>query len=197
MQDEVKIFQYGDPLLWNDETREYYYAEVTTDNQIIDRVAVVDEAGLSTIKVAKAGPAKLAEDELNAFTAFVRLIQPIGSNIDIISQDADVIHLPMTVVYDPIIPRVDVVENVELAVNKYLASLSFNGTFYTIALQDFIQEVEGVIDVVPGDFKAAPAQLDPTLEDPFDRKYLPQSGYIDIYGGSLLADVINYTANNG
>ena len=191
---EVKIFQYDDPILFNEDTRKYYYAEVDEDKQIIDRVAVVDQSGLSTVKVAKSGPVALSTDELNAFKSFVRQIQPTGANISLVSLNADEIHLPIEVTYDPIVPLATLKANVETAVNTYISELNFNGTFYTIKLVDAIQAVEGVIDVEPGELKAAPNGTDPTGEDAFDRKYQPLSGYLDIYDDSPLADVITYSA---
>ena len=192
---EIRKFQYGDALLLNDTTKKYYYEELDTDAQIVTRVAIVDQSGRGIIKVAKNGPVALTTDERNALSSYIKKIQPLGSNISVISQAADVIKLPLTVYYDPIIPQATVQTAVELAVNTYLSSLDFNvgktGTYYTTYLIDAIQEVEGVVDVKAGDIQAS--QDGGTLVS-VARKYVPVAGYLTVHPDHALGDTITYTA---
>ena len=74
----------------------------------------------------------------------------------------------------------------------YLANLEFNGTFYIIRLIDRIQQVQGVVDVVPAGFQVAP---DSMALSSFSRIYNPISGYLTIHPDHLLEDVITYSAS--
>jgi hypothetical protein len=189
---EVRKYQHGDELLFNATTAKYYYAEPDEDLQIIKRVAVVDQSGYGVIKVAKetaGSPVALSEYELTSFQAFVARIQPFGSNISIISQDADLLNLPITIHYDAIVPLATVTANVEAAVAAYLSGIVFDGRFYTIRLVDAIQAVTGVVDVIPGVFEG---KQDGGVYGVIDRSYNPVSGYMDIDPDFLLADTITY-----
>lgn len=188
---EVRKYQHGDELLLNEDTGKYYYAEPDEDLQIITRVAVVDQAGYGVIKVAKDGPAALTEYELTSFQAFVARIQPFGSNISVISQAADLLKLPITIIYDAIVPLATVETNVQAAINTYLANLDFNGTFYIIRLVDAIQAVTGVVDVIPGTIEA---KQDGGAYGEVERKYNPVAGYLAIDGDYDLDDSLTFEA---
>ena len=195
---EIRKFQYGHELIIVDvENKKYGYAVKDEDAQIITRVAVVSQPGRGLIKVAKADPAALSVDELAALKSYKNKILPLGSNISIISQDADIIKIPGTVYYDPIIPLSVTQPLVEAAINSYLSSLEFNvgktGTFYTTYLTDAIQAVDGVVDFIPGQIMAA---QDGDALGNIDRKYVPVAGYITIDPVNPLTDTLTYVAES-
>lgn len=191
---EVRKFQFGDPLLFDNETKKYFYAEIDEDKQIVKRVAVQDQNGRGIIKAAKevgGEPFALSTSELNALIAYVRRIQPFGSNIGIISAQADLLRLFLNVTYDGLVPLATLQANVQAAIMDHIKNIGFNGTLWFIRLQDAVQQVEGIIDVEPVQLQAAQAG------GPFtnwNRRYLPVSGYLDIDPDNALADTIEYSA---
>lgn len=191
---EIRKFQYEDELLLDPISLKYYYAVLDQAAQIVTRVAIIDQSGRGVIKIAKSGPVALSVDERAALSSYIKKIQPLGSNITLISQAADVIRIVGTVHYDPIIPLATVKTNVETAITNYLASLDFNvgksGTFYTTYLIDAIQAVSGVVDVTVSQITAAQNGGDLA---PVTRKYVPVAGYITIHPDNPLSVSINYT----
>lgn len=191
---EVRKWQFGDPLLFDDTLKKYYYATIDESKQLAARVAVVDQSGKGIIKVAKevgGEPFALSASELNSLKAYVKRVQPFGTNISVISAQADLIRLPITITYDAIVPLATLQANVEAAITEYLAALDFNGAFYIIRLQDAIQQVEGIIDVADGNIEAA--QAAGTFVS-INRKYVPVSGYIKVDPGTPLSGSITYNA---
>lgn len=190
---EVKKFQYGDSLSFDDETGDYFYAVIDPAKQIIFRVAISSNAGQSTVKVAKddgsGNPIALSTDQLNALKSYIQQIQYAGSNIITVSLPSDKIKLPITIYYDAITPLPTLQSNVEAAINGYLAELDFNGTFYISKLVDAIQAVENVEDVVIGSVEA---RSDAGAFNPVSRIYLPVSGYLEVDSGFPLSTTITY-----
>lgn len=194
---EISRFQYGDTLILNSQSKKYGYAEENLDAQIVTQVAVSDQGGVGIIKVAKDGPSPLSNDERLALSSYVKKIQPLGSNIVLISQAADVIKLVGTIHVDPIIPVGTIQANVEQAINDYLASLAFQsdrkGTLYTTYLIDAIQAVEGVLDVTLSEV-AVGQSGDVTLAT-VNRKYVPVAGYFVVHPDHALADNLTYSSD--
>lgn len=192
---EIRKFQYGYTLTLDSITKKYYYDVEDSDAQIVTSVAVIDQSGKGVIKVAKEGPVALTASEKSALSSYIKKLQPLGSNIVLISQDADVIRLPLSIYYDPIIPLSTVQANVEEAINTYLSSLDFQtgktGTFYTTYLIDAIQAVEGVVDVVAGVIQAS--QSNGVLAT-ISRKYAPVAGYLTVHPDYSLSDTLTFIA---
>lgn len=188
---ELRKFQYGDELLLDNVTKKYYYEITDTTKQIVNSVAISNQQ----IKVAKAGPAPLTDDERAALDSFVRKVQPLGTNIILISQDADVIHLDVEIFYDAIVPLNDVQTAVESAINTYLTSLDFSvgrtGTFYITFLVDALQAVNGVVDVKVNNVLAG--QTGATELSTVSRKYSPVAGYLVVDPDNPLATSLTYT----
>lgn len=191
---ELRKFQYEHNLLLDNITKKYYYAEDDLDAQIVSLIAITDQNGKGVIKVAEAGPVPLDVDKKAALNSYIKKIQPLGSNIVLISQAADLIKLLLNVHYDPIVPLATVKTNVEQAINTYLSSLQFNvgktGTFYITYLIDAIQAVEGVVDVTVNEISAkqdGAASFATVL-----RKYVPVAGQIAVDGATPLSGSITY-----
>ena len=191
--DKIRAFQFGHELRVNDNL-EYYYLNDDPDARIVDRVAVYQLGDKGSIKVAKAGPTPLSEGELAALRSYKNKILPLGSNIIITSQEADVIKIVGSVYYDAITPLSSVRDGVSLAINSYLADLEFNvgrsGTFYTSHLTDRIQEVRGVIDFVPTELAAG--KMGDTRLVKVERKYVPVAGYIRIHPDFGLSSTLTF-----
>lgn len=194
---EVRKYQHGDTLIFNEDTYKYDYSAVDAEKQIVKRVAVVSGVGLTTVKVAKevdGVPVALSTEELNGLRAYVNLKQWAGSNIDTVSYASDKIKLPIDVYFNALTPLSTIQQRVEAAVLAYLANLDFNGTVYLSKVVDAIQAVEGVVDVTLSNVEA---RSDLGSFSPVDRIYNPLSGYVEIDPDFSLEDTINYTASNG
>lgn len=195
-KDQILAFQYGHELVLDNITKKYGYAVEDDDARIITRVAIYNQSGRGVIKVAKAGPTALDVNELAALKAYKNKILPLGSNIVILSQAADLIKIVGTVYYDPIIPLSVTQPLVEAAIVDYLATLAFaegrEGVFYKIELVDAVQTVPGVIDFQSSEIAASQdgaASLSQVV-----RKYVPVAGYLDIHPDHALANTLTYVA---
>lgn len=180
-------FQLGDTLSWL--SGDYYgYAVEDDTKKIIKRCAVEDGLGLLKIKVAKLSgttPVKLITSELNAYKDYINLLKPAGVNIEVISIDADLLKLEVSVKVDE--QLIDSTGQqvggtsypVEDAINSYIGNLPFNGLFYVASLVDAIQAVQGVenVHVSVAEAKSYTSgynAIDPVLG------YIPKAGYLEI-----------------
>lgn len=157
-QQEALRFQNGDALTWDGV--KFVYPVITPANQIIKRAAVQEGANRVTIKVAKldgnGDPIPLTAGENAAYTAFVEEDKIAGTNIQIISDDADDIKVTFEVkvnaqvinpldgslISDPaVFPVID-------AINGHIKALDFDGILSLTELVDAVQAAEGVLDPV-------------------------------------------------
>jgi hypothetical protein len=177
-------FQLGDEMKYAD--YKYSYDPVDTTKQIIKRASATGRGGDVVLKVAReAGgvPAKLAPDELLAFTAYIAKIKFAGTFCSIISDDADLINVSMRVYTDASIINADgealnqtSSKPVEDAINNYLATLPWDGVVINSALTDAVQAVPGVSDVVLLATAAKAAQA--ANYQSISRTYRTVAGYI-------------------
>lgn len=191
---EWKKFQYGDPLLVDDDAKKYYYETIDPDKQLIKRLAIgqgVNSWELRVAKTVNGAPVKLSPDELNAFRAYVQDTAPPGPIIPIISRDSDKIRAHFTVYYDPIVPLYQVKEQVEAACLRYIATIDIEGEsrYYISKHQDELEAVEGVVDVVAGSVEA---KIEGSAFLSVERVYEPYSGYLEWDPESTLAEMITY-----
>lgn len=194
---EIRAWQFGDNIILDTNTRKYGYAAIDAAKQIVTQVAITDQQGVGLIKVAKQGPVALDITELNALKSYVKKIQPLGSNIVVISQAADIIKIQGTIYIDPIIETSVIKTNVETAINDYLASLAFqsdrNGTFYTTYLIDAIQKVEGVLDI---ELTSVSARQTGAAElSHVSRIYTPVAGYFVVDPANPLDATLRYLSD--
>ena len=152
--DKILNFQYGYPVVWNG--NQFEYTTVDEDAKIVKYVSIVQTGNVVTAKVAKdnAGlPEALTTAEVTALQGYLNEIAFLGVYINVLSLDADLLDLDVTVFVDGMQLRTDGTDinnnkPVKDAINKYLAELDFNGTFRIISLIDAIQAVDGVTNVV-------------------------------------------------
>ena len=158
-------YQHGDKLVLNEATSEYGYEIIDDSKRMVKFAACRDRGGGVYILVAKEGadgyPEALSNDVLTAFREYVNRRKPAGIITDVYSYNPDDITLSIRVQYDPILlnsdgslisdPSVFPVEN---AINDYLASILYGGTFNRNKLIDAVQSAEGVQDLILGDVSA-------------------------------------------
>ena len=158
-------YQHGDNLVLNEATSEYGYEIIDDSKRLVKFAACRDRGGGVYILVAKEGadgyPEALSNDVLTAFREYVNRRKPAGIITDVYSYNPDDITLSIRVQYNPILlnsdgslisdPSVFPVEN---AINDYLASILYGGTFNRNKLIDAVQSAEGVQDLILGDVSA-------------------------------------------
>lgn len=169
-------YQHGDVLQYNVTTHRFEYLTSNPSSQIIKRAAVVDLSGLVKIKVAKLAsglPVPLSSPEKTSFEYYINLIKFAGTNVEVISLSADLLHIELTVVIDALVllPTGESIATagtfpVEDAINNYIQQLPFNGILSLTALTDAIQRVSGVINPVVTLAAARPVSGGYTSIDP-------------------------------
>ena len=194
-----KLFQYGDELVWNDETLKYEYAVIDEDKRIITQAAGnIAENGIVTIKVAKGvigSFSPLLTAEKTAFEAYIKGtdqpyaedgLAPAGVNINIISSDPDDVKMAVKVHYDPLVLDGNgillsdgVTEPVREAIVNYIQAIPFNAALRRMDLIDAIQAASGVVNVVLDNLDARAGSepyVDILQED--GQQYIANAGYL-------------------
>lgn len=158
-------YQHGDNLILNEATSEYVYELIDDSKKLVKFAACRDRGGGVYILVAKMGadgyPEALSNDVLTAFKEYINRRKPAGVITDVYSYNPDDITLSIRIQYNPILLNSDgsliadpSVFPVEDAVNNYLASVIYGGTFNRNKLIDAVQSVEGVQDLILGEVSA-------------------------------------------
>lgn len=193
---KAKEFQYGDSLIVQDGVVKY--ATINSSNQIVAASAVKENEGKLILKVAKAavsGLEPLDSNELTSFTGYINSIRDAGVSILIVSQNADLLKLDLTVYYDPIRPLPIFKFLIEKAIKDYLLNLSFDGTFRRTKLVDTLQVIEGVVDVKIHACEATVAYISSPTFNVVDVFYETAAGYMNIDSNYPLSTAITYIAN--
>lgn len=177
-------FQLGDTLVESDE----YYV-IDTSKQIIKQVAVLEGDRKIIIKVATSSETELIAvpnntGQLDSFVAYIDKVKDAGTELEIISENADKLRVAMDFYYDALVVDSNGLEIntganvVETAIKNYLKSLSFNGEFEINKMVDYLQMAVGYkslrLSLVGGKSSDAPSYTEIT------RNYLPLSGYMKL-----------------
>ena len=158
-------YQHGDNLVLDETTSEYVYELVDDSKKLVKFASCRDRGGGVYILVAKESadgyPEALSNDVLTAFREYINRRKPAGIITDVYSYNPDDITLSIRVQYNPILLNSDgslisdpSVFPVEDAVNNYLASILYGGTFNRNKLIDAVQSAEGVQDLILGEVSA-------------------------------------------
>ena len=177
-------FQYGDPLVNDDE-----YAVIDPDKQIIKQVAVVEGDRKIIFKIATLDGDELVKiddaDQVNAFVAYMNKVKDAGTLLEFVNENADKLKVQLEFYYDALLVKSDgtlisdpSVNVIEKAINDYLKSLEFNGTFSVNKLTDYLQGATGYKDVrlTFVGFKAGIS----TSFTPIERQYVSLAGYMKL-----------------
>jgi hypothetical protein len=135
-------------LVYDEDTFKVNYSVVNPDLRIITRCAVSADLNKNVnIKVARLEPpAQLASGEDTALQAYLTEIMPAGITFSVINSPSDKLYIAGTVYYDGAYSGT-IQDNVELAINNYLANIDFDGAIKIIDLQIAIRNVAGVSDL--------------------------------------------------
>jgi hypothetical protein len=174
-------------------------ADILASKTIKYSAAIEQRNGLQ-IKVAKivnGDMAKPEAEELDKFQYYMNKIKDAGVHIDILSGDAHLLKLNLTVYYNPLVltadgNRVDGTANnvIKEAIKAYLNSIKFDGTLIIAHLIDALQQVDGVLIPHINTGNPAPdygiAYRYGDIEwVPIGVKHQPDSGYIRLDNDAL------------
>lgn len=150
-------FQKGDSLVFNDKTYSFGYPVKDESKQVVKNVAVrqVTDDGVTKLKVyfSDVNKQPLTGDLRESFESYMREIGAAGTHYLFVSETPDALRVHLRVYYDPLVldstgTRLEGGgKPVEQAVEAYLNSLEYGGTFYASKLVDIIQATEGIKDV--------------------------------------------------
>lgn len=182
------------------------YATVDTDLRIISRCAVkTDINKVVKCKVATGTtPTTLSAAQYSSLYGYIDSILNGGVSFDLINVTSDKLYIEADVYYDGQYISV-IQDNVETAINDYLANLPFDGSVYITDIEDVIQSVAGVKDVKLISIRARQnATVFASATKVYDlatgvnlRKWDTVAGYIveETTGGETFADKITYIVN--
>lgn len=148
---EVKLFEYPGTAVIDPVSKEIKFSPSNPANRIIKSAAIItDSLGVSNILVAQddgsGGLEKIPSDALAAFRVYLGMIQPVGTNVQGDSRDADRLKIVLNFWYDPLSGYADTTA-VETAVNNaLLAALlltDFKGRTQKQVLEDTVRGVLG------------------------------------------------------
>ena len=151
-------FQYGDALVFDEQTQQFVYPVVDESKQIVKFAACRDLGGMVYVLASKdngsGSPAALSSAELSAFDAYLRERKPAGVLLQTDSFSPDLVRVVMAVQYDPQVITSEgkliadpTVYPVEEAINSYLNGIVYGGALNKTKLVDAVQGAAGVIDV--------------------------------------------------
>lgn len=149
-------YQSGDELEMNADGTAFSYPTVDESKRIITRVSYSEnqEEGFYDkqliLKIATGEPGayeRVSDDELLAIRAYFNQIAFAGTHATIVSRKGDVLVPRVTVYYDGAVSEEEVYENIEDALNEFIADISFDGVVYVQKIIDAIQKAEHVVDV--------------------------------------------------
>jgi len=195
--DQALEYQHGDVLTWDGE--KFVYDPIDEAAMIVKRAAALEVGSQVRIKVAKLVadvPAKLSAPEKDAFSAYMNLIKFAGTDLAVISEDADLLWIKYKVYYDPLVMAADgslisdaAVFPVEDAINNFISNLYFNGTLDLTLLTDAVQQAEGVVSPFLTQAKAKYGLLPYST---FTEFYEAFAGYMEIDPAHPLSTEITY-----
>jgi len=184
-------FQYGDSLVFDENTQQFIYPEIDESKKIVKFAACRDLGGMVYVLASKedgsGSPAVLSADELTAFDSYLHERKPAGVLLQAASYSPDDVKVTMTVQYNPQVLTPDgklisdpSVYPVEDAINNYLKGIVYGGALNKTKLVDAVQAAAGVIDVVLDEVSVKPSTAS---------GYTPVTGnnYTSV-GGSFVLD---------
>lgn len=161
-------FQYGDSLVFDEETQQFVYPSVDPSKQVVKFAACRDMGGGVFVLAAAAdsagNPVALSPAVLAAFESYLKQRKPAGVILQADSFDPDLVRVDLTVQYDPQV--IDAsgqliadpsVKPVEAAIDGYLRGIVYGGVLNKTKLVDAVQAAPGVRDVLLTSVSVKPA----------------------------------------
>lgn len=191
---KAKAFQYGDNLIEDSVTKDFIYATITPNKQIVTQSAFEDlQSGNSSqlfLKIAALDPVtgnliKLSIPQLASFKAYFINYELPGLPISIINADGNVLNFNSTATYFATYDLSTLKVNLANSLTLFKQTFGFNGEFFAGDLQDYIKtNVAGIRD-----FYLSNTSIDII---PFGGSQTLNSGYFN-YSTTIL-NTITYVA---
>ena len=147
--EQSKRFQDGHELLFDNRTAQLYYATDAPASRIVSVVAVSEDSGRLSIKVASIDSAghivPLSPDQLYNFTGYIDSIKFAGIETSVVSTAADRIRYALQAWYDPAVPVTTVRSNIEAALSRFRGNLGFDSMFYRQQFLEAVMSAPGVV----------------------------------------------------
>ena len=199
--DMAKKFQFGDTIFWSNGL--FMYEQLNEELRVVAQAAVVPIQHGLRLKVAAMVNGVLAPstqsqiDALNSyFSDSVIGIKPAGIRLIITTGPADLLKIYCRVKINPQVLSASgelLAEQgefpVEKAINNYAQFLPFNGEFNITALEDAIQNAQGVLDV---EIDSAESKYGDFAYQTIDMSYIADAGYMMVDPDYPLTDTIEY-----
>lgn len=141
----------------------------------------------------------ISDEKALAFKSYIERIQATGDNIVVVNFLPDILLLKYKICFDPLILHPDGMSiltaeyPVKIAIQNFLKNLPFNGELSVEALEDVIQEVNGVTDLQK--LEVSSKWIEPGtgygLFQPIEISRIPKSGRFKIEDWSGM-EYINY-----
>lgn len=148
LRERILEFQKGDNVIYSN--GKVIYETVDETKRILTRCSVTQDGNrVVKAKVAKSDPpAALSGPEIAELEYYIDKIQFAGTQVNVVSLDADRLYVVAEVRYDGQYSE-SIHADVVAALDAYCAALSsidnFNGIVYVNKVQDAIQAVNGVV----------------------------------------------------
>lgn len=158
-QQKALEYQDGYDLTFDSATRSYGYAAADDQARIVAFAAartVRDDNDIQWVQilVSKAGKEPLTAEERERFARYIQRISPAGTRASVINKESDRLQISAQVNYNPLLLTsegrriTDGTSPVSEAVQTYIDTIKYGGTFNKTKLVDAIQAAEGVVDVI-------------------------------------------------
>lgn len=149
-------YQKGNQLVVNDDGSSFSYANIDEEKRIITKVSYseFDIEGFHDkgviYKVASGIPGayqRISTEDLIGVKAYIDQIKFAGTYIRIVSREGDVLCPKLTVYHDGALPAEDVYNNIEKALQEFIAGMQYDSVLYAQKVIDAIQKADHVVDV--------------------------------------------------
>jgi hypothetical protein len=175
---KAREFQFGDVLYEVDGV--LTYPIIDPAKRIVTQAAYKEDGSKLFLKVAKAGAQPdtlqpLAPNELAQFGGYIDRLRFAGTDIEIVSLNADRLRPYLKVYYQGVYELTEFRTRLVAAIKDYLKNLPFDGTVQTIRLIDAMQRVEGFDDAEVLQLQAWSG----LVSESFTRTYETKAGYIE------------------
>jgi hypothetical protein len=175
---KAKLFQSGDVLYEVGGILTYPIIDET--KRIVTQAAYKVAGSKLFLKVAKAGALPdtldpLSPTELTQFGGYIDRLRFAGTDIEIVSLNADRLRVYAKIYYDGIYEQNDFKTRLVAGIKAYLKNLPFDGTVQVIRLIDAMQAVEGFKDIEVIQLQGWSG----LVSEGFTRIYETKAGYIE------------------
>ena len=149
-------YQSGDKLTISEDGASFSYSNIDESKRVISKVSYseVAEEGyhdkLLLLKIATGDEGNYSQvnpDELLAIREYLSQILFAGQHALVVSRKGDILIPRVTVYYDGAVDENTVYDNIDKALNEFIANIDFDGIVYVQKIIDCIQKAEHVTDV--------------------------------------------------